>query len=310
MFRYERPQKGRLRQFYQIGAEALGTSDPKLDAEILSMLRLFFERIGLGGLSYEVNSIGDENCRPCYKRALQEFFSGKINGLCPDCKRRYEYNPLRILDCKVKECAKLSAGAPKVMDFLCQECREHFDAFLSMLRLLNVPYLLNPDIVRGLDYYTRTTFEVTSSELGAQNAVAAGGRYDGLVEEFGGPPTPAIGFAIGVERIAELLGSPQGEIPAPKVFIATIGAPAEREGLIVANRLREKGIWAEIGYVGHSLRSQLRRADRLYALYVLIIGEDEINTGKVKWKRLSDGRQGEVSIKEVIDFLIEKLGEI
>jgi histidyl-tRNA synthetase len=303
MFRYERPQKGRFRQFYQIGVEALGSSDPKLDAEIISMLKLFFERLGLTGLNYEVNSIGCEKCRPDYKSALLNFFSDKMDRLCPDCKRRYEYNPLRILDCKVDECIALRAGAPKIVEFLCNECRDHFNTLLYLLSLLNIPYDINPDMVRGLDYYTRTTFEVTTKQLGAQNAVAAGGRYDMLVEEFGGPPTPAIGFAIGMERVVELLqSSNKQDIPNPKVFIATIGAPAEKEALIIANKLRENGVWVEIGYAGNSLKSQLRKADRLSAGYVLIIGDDEISSGKVKWKRLSDGTQGEIPLSEVYEL--------
>jgi len=304
MFRYERPQKGRFRQFYQIGVEALGSSDPKLDAEIISMLKLFFERLGLTGLNYEVNSIGCEKCRPDYKSALLNFFSDKMDRLCPDCKRRYEYNPLRILDCKVDECIALRAGAPKIVEFLCNECRDHFNTLLYLLSLLNIPYDINPDMVRGLDYYTRTTFEVTTKQLGAQNAVAAGGRYDKLVEEFGGPPTPAIGFAIGMERVVELLqSSNKQDIPNPKVFIATIGAPAEKESLLIANKLRENGVWVEIGYAGNSLKSQLRKADRLSSDYVLIIGNDEISSGKVKWKRLSDGTQGEIPFSEIYNFL-------
>ena len=307
MFRYERPQKGRFRQFYQIGVEALGTSDPKLDAEILFMLRLFLERIGLEGLSFEVNSIGCEKCRPDYKKALLNFLSGKIDEFCPDCKRRYTFNPLRILDCKVKECIKLRVGAPKVTDFLCNDCREHFDALLSLLRLHNFPHIINPDMVRGLDYYTRTTFEVTSTKLGAQNTVAAGGRYDRLVEEFGGPPTPAIGFAMGMERIVELLNAlDRLKIPAPRVFIATIGAPAEKVGLILAERLRGKGFWVEINYASSSLRSQLRKADRLSSAYVFMLGDDEISSGKIKWKRLSDGSQGEIPLDKVLDFFDNK----
>lgn len=303
MFRYERPQAGRFRQFFQIGAEAFGVGEPKIDAEILSMLKLFFERLGLKGLNFEVNSIGCEKCRPDYRKALLDFFSDRLDGFCPDCKRRYDQNPLRILDCKVDICIKLREGAPHVTDFLCSECREHFDAFQSLLQLLNIPYVINPNMVRGLDYYTRTTFEVTCEHLGAQNAVAAGGRYDRLVEDFGGPPTPAIGFAIGMERITSLLKlSSNQDIPVLEVFIATIGAPAEKEGLVIADRLREKGIWVEVGYAGSSLKSQLRRADRLSAHYVLIIGDDEISSGKLKWKRLSDGSQGEIVLNEVYSF--------
>ena len=303
MFRYERPQKGRLRQFYHVGVEALGTSDPKIDAEILLMLKTILDKLNLKELSYELNSIGCEKCRPDYKKALLNFLSDRINGFCPDCKRRYEFNPLRILDCKVKECIKLRMDAPKVTDFLCEDCKEHFETLMSLLKLADFPYTVNHDMVRGLDYYTRTTFEVKSKQLGAQNAVAAGGRYDKLVEEFGGPPTPAIGFAIGMERVSELLSSSyKTEIPVPEVFIATVGLPAENESLVIASRLREKGIWVEIGYTGHSLRSQLRRADRLSARYVLIMGDDEIKSSKLKWKRLSDGTQGEIPISKVLEF--------
>jgi histidyl-tRNA synthetase len=303
MFRYERPQAGRFRQFFQTGAEAFGVGDPKIDAEILSMLKLFFERLGLEGLNFEVNSIGCEKCRPDYRKALMDFFAGRIDRLCPDCKRRYEQNPLRILDCKVDACIKLREGAPHVTDFLCGDCREHFDAFLSFLKLLNIPHVINPNMVRGLDYYTRTTFEVTCEHLGAQNAVAAGGRYDRLVEDFGGPPTPAIGFAIGMERLVTLVKSCSNDsIPAPSVFIASIGASAEREGLAIADQLRKKGIWVELGYAGNSLKSQLRKADRLSSKHVLIIGDDEIKSGRLKWKRLSDGSQGEIPIAEVYDF--------
>jgi len=303
MFRYERPQAGRFRQFFQIGAEAFGIGEPKIDAEVLSMLKLFFEKLGLEGLKFEVNSIGCEKCRPDYRKALVNFFSDRIDKLCPDCKRRFDYNPLRILDCKVDTCIKLREGTPRVTDFLCSECREHFNALLSLLKLLNVPYVINPDMVRGLDYYTRTTFEVTSERLGAQNAVAAGGRYDRLVEDFGGPSTPAIGFAIGMERITTLLKSTGNQdIPTPEVFITTIGESAEKEGIVIADKLRNKGIWVEVGYAGNSLKSQLRRADRLSANYVLIIGDDEIAAGKLKWKRLSDGTQGEIPFNEVYDF--------
>ncbi len=303
MFRYERPQAGRFRQFFQIGAEAFGAADPKIDAEILSMLKLFFERLGLKGLNFQVNSIGCEKCRPDYKKALLNFFSDRLDGFCPDCKRRYDQNPLRILDCKVESCVKLREGSPCVTDFLCDECREHFSSFQSLLNILSIPFVINPNMVRGLDYYTRTTFEVTCEDLGAQNAVAAGGRYDKLVEDFGGPATPAIGFAIGMERITTLLkASTTDTIPSPQVFIATIGSFAGRESLAIADNLRKNGTWVELGYTGNSLKSQLRRADRLSAQYVLIVGDDEIASGKLKWKRLSDSSQGEIPITEVYDF--------
>ena len=304
MFRYERPQSGRFRQFYQIGAEAFGIAEPKIDAEILSMLKLLFERLGLKDLAFEINSIGCETCRPDHKKALLDFFSGRLDAFCPDCRRRYDQNPLRILDCKVDACIKLREGAPHVTNFLCTGCSEHFDALRSYAKLLSIPYTINPEMVRGLDYYTRTTFEITCRHLGAQKALAAGGRYDRLVEDFGGPPTPAIGFAIGLERITSLLKESTGqEIPSPAVFIAVLGESAGGEGLVIADRLRMKGLWAELGYAGNSLKSQLRRADRLSAQYVFIIGDDEIRNGKVQWKRLADGSQGEIGFDAIEAFL-------
>jgi len=310
MFRYERPQKGRLRQFYQIGVEAFGVSEPKLDAEIIAMLRVFLERIGLSGLNFEINSIGCEKCRPGYRDALLDFFSSRLDSLCPDCKRRYEQNPLRILDCKVDACIEQRKDAPVVSDFLCDECVSHFSELRSILEMLDVPYVVNPTMVRGLDYYTRTTFEVTSERLGAQNAVAAGGRYDRLVEEFGGPPTPAVGFAVGMERLVALVKDTADSVPSPEVFIATVGKDAAQKALLIAEGFRAKGVWVEVGYEGASLRSQMRRADRFNANYVLILGEDELKRGRIGWKNLKDGSAGEVGIQEVYDFLQKNLNKI
>ncbi|MCL5237218.1 MAG: histidine--tRNA ligase [Nitrospirae bacterium] len=304
MFRYERPQKGRFRQFYQIGVEAFGVSQPSLDAEVIVMLKNILESIGLRDLGFEINSIGDEQCRPNYKRALVDFFGKNLNELCPDCRRRYATNPLRILDCKVEQCIGLRQGAPAVTDYLCGECREHFDELLSMLQSMNIRYTLNPNLVRGLDYYTRTAFEVTSGHLGAQKAVAAGGRYDKLVKEFGGPPTPALGFAIGMERIAALLKEiAPVDSPAPRVFIATLGKEAEIEGFKIAEDLRTIGLWVEPNYGGASLKSQLRKADRLGAEFAFIIGENELKVGKIQWKNLKKGGQGEVEINDLAPFL-------
>lgn len=304
MFRYERPQKGRFRQFYQIGVEAFGAAEPKLDAEIISMLKLFLEKLQLKGLQFEVNSIGCEKCRPDYKKALVSFFSAKVTDLCPDCNRRYINNPLRILDCKSSTCTELRKGSPKITDYLCKECKSHFEKFLSLLNILHITYNVNPGMVRGLDYYTRTTFEITSEHLGAQKTVAAGGRYDRLVEEFGGPPTPAIGFAIGMERLVEIIKNvnPEFCIPSPKVFITAIGNKAGAEGLLIAEQLRAKDIQAELGYDSASLKSQLRRADKLGSNYVFIIGDDELQSGMLKWKNLKDGSQGEIGIKDAAEF--------
>lgn len=304
MFRYERPQKGRFRQFYQIGVEAFGVSQPSMDAEIIVILRNLLEGVGLKEVNFEINSIGCDECRPDYRNALLDFFRSRLSDFCPDCQRRYELNPLRILDCKVDRCIELRQGAPLVTDHLCSECREHFGELIFRLQTMEIPYTLNPNLVRGLDYYTRTAFEVTSEHLGAQKAVAAGGRYDKLVEEFGGPQTPAIGFAMGMERIVTLLKETWTEDqPAPKVFIATLGKEAEIEGFKIAEDLRAKGLWAEPNYGGASLKSQLRKADRIGAWFAFIIGENELKAGKVQWKNLKKGEQGEVEIKDILSIL-------
>lgn len=303
MFRYERPQKGRFRQFHQIGAEAFGAAQPSLDAELIVMLQAFLQTIGLKALTFELNSIGCSECRPGYRTALTTFFASRLADLCPDCGRRYTTNPLRILDCKVERCIELRQGAPEMGQHLCAGCREHFDELIGRLKTLGVSYTLNPNLVRGLDYYTRTAFEVTSEHLGAQKAVAAGGRYDKLVEEFGGPPTPAIGFAVGMERLVALLKeSTEPAVPAPRVFIATLGTAAEAESFRIAETLRAAGLWVEANYGGASLKSQLRKADRLGAEFALIIGDNELQAGKAQWKNLKAGTQGEVELSAVVPF--------
>jgi histidyl-tRNA synthetase len=303
MFRYERPQKGRQRQFYQIGVEAFGAEGPEIDAEIISMLVLFLERAGLAGLRVQVNSIGDEECRPGYRQALREYFSSSLDRLCDDCQRRYEQNPLRILDCKAKGCRELRQGAPEVSRYLCASCTEHFARLERMLSDLAVPYEVNAEMVRGLDYYTRTTFEVTSESLGAQNAVAAGGRYDKLVKEFGGPPTPAIGFAVGMERLVSLAKEEGPEAPAPAVFIASLGDEAAAVAFGLADRMRRDGLWVELGYARGSLKSQMRKADKFEARAVVIIGEDELKKNRVNWKDLRSGESGDVAFSEVHGFI-------
>ena len=304
MFRYERPQKGRFRQFYQIGVEAFGSAEPSQDAELIVMLKNLLEKTGIRELNFEINSIGCEACRPDYKNALLAFFQDKLDGFCPDCCRRYSVNPLRILDCKVERCIELRQGAPAVTDYLCVDCRNHFGELLGMLNIMDVRYALNPNLVRGLDYYTRTTFEVTSEHLGAQKAVAAGGRYDRLVKEFGGADTPAIGFAIGMERLAALLKEITAEqAPAPTAFIATLGNEAEKKGFLIAAELRAKGYWIEQNYGGASLKSQLRKADRINAEVVFIIGDNELKAEKIQWKNLKNKGSGVIEIKDAESVL-------
>lgn len=302
MFRYERPQRGRFRQFYQIGAEAFGSEGPAIDAEMISMLRLFFDSLGVAPLEFEINSIGCGLCRPFFKDALVGFFGPRLELLCPDCVRRHSENPLRILDCKVQGCIEARRGAPTVSGHLCGACTGHFEALKGLLEILGISFRVNHEMVRGLDYYTRTTFEVTSRGLGAQKAVAAGGRYDRLVGEFGGPETPAIGFAIGMERLVGLMKEEKGDVPRPDVFFAVLGEGAEKEALRMSEALRQRGFWAELGGEGASLKSQMRRADRLGAAYVLIVGEDELRGRTVKWKRLRDGIDGEMAMDEACSF--------
>jgi histidyl-tRNA synthetase len=304
MFRYERPQSGRFRQFYQIGVEAFADPHPRMDAEVISMLGRFLTAIGLEGVLFQINSIGCDQCRPAYKDALIGFFSGKKENLCPDCVRRFDRNPLRILDCKVSRCIEARSGAPLITGHLCQDCRTHFEKLQDLLTLLGVSYAINPEMVRGLDYYTGTTFEVTSQGLGSQNAVAAGGRYNRLVKEFGGPDTPAIGFAVGMERVVGLLKqSASLTWPAPVLFIAALGEAAGNAALRIAGRLRDQDLWVEVGDAESSLKSQLRRADRLAARYVFILGDEELRSGTLKWKNLADASQGEVKMAEIQEFL-------
>ena len=304
MFRYERPQSGRFRQFYQIGVEAFADPHPRMDAEVIAMLGRFLAGIGLQGISFQINSIGCEQCRPAYKDALLGFFSGKKENLCPDCIRRYDRNPLRILDCKVSRCVEVRSGAPRITDHLCQDCRTHFGKLQDLLALLEISFTVNPEMVRGLDYYTRTTFEVTSQGLGSQNAIAAGGRYNRLVKEFGGPDTPAIGFAVGMERVVGLLKQSMPlSLPVPAAFIAVLGEAAGSEGLRIAGKLRDRGLWIEVGDSESSLKSQMRRADRLAARYVFILGEEELQSGVLKWKNLADASQGDINVAEIEEFL-------
>jgi histidyl-tRNA synthetase len=307
MFRYERPQKGRLRQFHQLGAEAFGVKEPKLDAEIIAMLMEILSRIGLTGLVCEINSLGCKKCRPAYREALVEFFRPKLGSLCTDCNTRHEKNPLRILDCKAPGCIKERKGAPSVLDHLCGECKDHFESLQMILNDLHVSFTINPEMVRGLDYYTSTAFEVTSTDLGAQNAVAAGGRYDNLVKEFGGPDTPAIGFAMGIERLVALLSDKGVKVDAPALdaFIATTGEDAARQSIVIANSLRQKGFRAEFAYGNPSLKNQMRKADKLGARIVLIIGEEELSEGVISFKRLADGSAGKVPAQEAYKLLLE-----
>jgi len=307
MFRYERPQKGRYRQFYQIDAEVFGVGNPMVDAEVILMLIHFLKRVGLEKLELQINSLGCRDCRPQYREGLKAFLVKKSFQLCEDCQRRLQTNPLRIFDCKVQTCQEAITGAPKVMDFLCDECQNHFSRVKENLSMAGLEYVLNPGMVRGLDYYTRTAFEVVSYDLGSQNAVTGGGRYDNLFQEIGGLDVPGIGFAIGMERLISLLPKDKEFIQSPHLFIAAPGKETQKEAYRIANQLHLEGIRAEFDYEGKSLKSQMGRADKLKAQYVLILGEEELKKGRVVLRNMKDKSQEEIPIDNLPDILKRKI---
>jgi histidyl-tRNA synthetase len=308
MFRYERPQKGRYRQFHQIDAEFLGVQEAEADAEILVMLMRYLTGLGLKKVSLQINSLGCPDCRLPYKTEIQKFLRTKSGSLCEDCQRRLETNPLRVFDCKQATCQALLATAPVVLDFLCPDCRCHFERVKTLLNGLELTYSVNPRMVRGLDYYTRTAFEVVTGELGAQNAVCGGGRYDGLAEEIGGPPIPAIGFAIGMERLVMLLGEESNYFRYPDVFLAALGEEAQRGAFILLQELRDAGVWAEADYAGKSLKSQMRRADKIKSSYVIILGEEELKKGYAILRDMATKGQEEIAWGEIVRTLKSKVG--
>lgn len=276
MFRHERPQKGRLRQFHQISVEVLGTDLPRADAELMGMAALIIEELGLS-VSLEINSLGCKKCRPGFNKALLGYIAG-IDDLCDDCKRRRETNPLRVLDCKNEQCQTYYKDAPSILDHLCGDCDSHFGAVKADLDRLDVVYRVNHFMVRGLDYYTRTTFELITDDLGAQSAVGAGGRYDGLVKQLGGPDVPGIGFGMGMERLALLLEQKEEKIAPPGVdiFIAALGDKAQDIAFEMCHKLRSSGLFVAMDYQGRALKNQMKQADKAGADFVLILGEDEL----------------------------------
>ncbi|MEK6590136.1 MAG: histidine--tRNA ligase [Nitrospinota bacterium] len=307
MFRSERPQAGRYRQFYQIGAEVFGTENPEIDAEVIGMLMRYFEILGLKGLELEVNSLGCDICRPIFREALLEFLKEKKNLLCEDCQRRFERNPMRIFDCKSTNCHEVTKGAPAIEGYRCENCKRHFDTTLFYLDRLKISYIKNPKLVRGLDYYTKTAFEIISKDIGAQNAIAGGGRYDKLVEDFGGSPTPAFGFAIGVDRTASLIGDKSHSSLIPAVFIASLGDKANQKAFELVDSLRQNGIRVEKDYENGSLKSQLRKANKFGVQYTVILGDNEIDRGKVIVRDMSVSQQEEIDISKIIEFIREKV---
>ena len=301
MFRHERPQKGRFRQFYQVGVEALGSDHPHVDIDVLVMLHRLFTRLGIQGLRLQVNSLGDAECRGAYRDALRAYLKDKLPTLCSDCQRRYDTNPLRVLDCKVD--GEKFGDSPVMLDHLCGPCRDHFGTVEQGLRTLGIPFEVNPRLVRGLDYYTRTTFELVMGHLGAQNTVAAGGRYDGLVREIGGPAVPGIGFALGVERAISLMDTGRLHPARPSLYIAALGGAAVAWALPVIHALRSEGVRVETDYAGASLKSQMKKADKFGAAYTLIVGEQELAAGTAVLRNMQTKEQVAVALKGSIEDL-------
>ena len=305
-FRYEKPQAGRLREFHQFGVEVFGSPAPTVDAEIISLAILLLNELGLRDLSLNINSIGCPSCRKAYNEKLIAYFKAHEDELCDTCKSRLERNPLRILDCKSPVCGALAKDAPKLIDYICEECSEHFNTVKSLLDGMGIAYTVDPDIVRGLDYYTKTVFEIASNDIGSQSAVCGGGRYDGLIEELGGAPTPGIGFALGIERlimVMEKKGLPFGEVAEPKLFVANIGDSAGAYAEKLVYSLRQSGIICEKDRMGRSLKAQMKYADKSGFAYTVVLGDDEIAQKRATLKRMSDGESVVVELDELINYL-------
>ncbi len=307
-YRHEKPQAGRLREFHQFGVEMFGSASPYADAEIILLARSILNATIGDKISLNINSIGCPTCRAEYHKALKEYFTSKKEELCETCLERLDKNPMRILDCKSKVCSAIAADAPKILDYLCDGCREHFDKLKGILDAQGVEYTVNPKIVRGLDYYTRTVFEFISTDIGAQGTVCGGGRYDGLVAQLGGQPTPALGFGMGLERlimVMEATGAEFDSADTPDIYIAPMGERAQSEaGKIVAG-LREAGFKAEFDIIGRGLKPQMRYADKIKAKFVIVLGDNELDSGEFKLKDMTTGEQTDITLAA----LAEELGK-
>lgn len=300
-FRHERPQAGRLREFHQFGAEMIGSSSPYADAEMIMMADNFLKNLGLKNIELNINSIGCPKCRSNYHKALRSFFEEKKEELCETCHSRLEKNPMRILDCKSPICSGIAKDAPLISDYLCEECSSHFEKLKNILDSMNIKYVVNPKIVRGLDYYTKTVFEFITTDIGAQGTVCAGGRYDGLVEQLGGAPTPALGFAAGLERLIMTMEKQEcAFMPSQKcdLYIVTMGEKALDFAVSLANSVRDEGLIAEYDLMNRSLKAQMKYANKIGADFTVVIGDNEIESGKANLKNMATGQQTEIALDE------------
>ena len=309
VFRYERPQAGRLREHHQFGVEFYGSYSPQADVEVMSLAKSIFAKLGVKDLQLNINSIGCKSCRKDYNKALREYFSSRIDGMCATCNERLDTIPLIILDCKEEKCKAIVKDAPSTIDYLCEDCKSHHESVRKGLTSIGLEYTVNPRIVRGLDYYTRTVFEFISTGIGAQGTVCGGGRYNDLVEQVGGKPTPAVGFGMGIERlimVLESLGLPIGEPYAPTVYIAPMCDKARDVALTIANDLRAKGISSEFDVMDRSFKAQMKYADKLSADFVIIIGEDELKANKLAVKNMKTGEQVEINSESLFEVISKK----
>lgn len=301
-FRYENVQKGRLRQFHQFGTEVFGSKEPSMDAEVIAFAMEFLKSLGLKSLSLNINNLGCPNCRPKYNEALKKFLEENYDDLCGLCQSRFEKNPMRILDCKNKNCGEITKNAPIILDYMCEECDTHFTEVKKYLDALNIPYTVDPGIVRGLDYYTKTIFEILNDDF----TVCGGGRYDRLIEQLGGPEMPAVGFGLGIERLLLTLQNEGIEIPNEGLYDLYIGARGEDGKLAsfkLANALRTRGIKNEINHMGRSLKAEMKYANKIGAKFTVVLGDDELQTGNAKFKRMSDGEQFEVNLNNIEEIV-------
>lgn len=314
-YRYEKPQAGRLREFHQFGLECYGTQSPAADAELICAAQSIFDRLGIKQLRLEINSIGCPTCRAEYHKALKEYFYGYKDELCETCNSRLEKNPMRILDCKSPVCSKIAQGAPKITDYLCDECKEHFASVQKYLDAAGVEYTVNPTIVRGLDYYTKTVFEFVTDFIGAQGTVCGGGRYDGLIEELGGKHLPSLGFAMGIERLLMLMDKQGIEIPKPStcdLYVAVMGESASLKSFEIIKAVRSCGLIAETDIVGRGLRAQMKYADKIGAKFSMVLGDNEIEQGKAVIKNMSSGEQTEIVLDNTFadKFMVLQLADV
>ncbi|NQU18208.1 MAG: histidine--tRNA ligase [Candidatus Saganbacteria bacterium] len=303
MFRYERPQAGRYRQFHQVGIETFGSASPAVDAETILLAVKIFRDLGLSDLEVDINSVGCNKCRPNFTQNLKHYLKGSIVKMCEDCHKRYQHNTMRVLDCKKPKCQHIIEEAPSTVDFLCDECRVDFESLLYILKNLGINFKVNKRLVRGLDYYTKTTYEIVSNVLGAQNAVCGGGRYDKLVSDLGGPEVPAVGFAIGLERLVEILKTTKALSSKPQaitLYFAPLGDKAKISAIEYLHKARQAGISADMDYFGKKLKAQLKNADRLGALYALILGDDELSRNTVILRDMISSSQTELSFEEAL----------